>query len=89
MYDSALDHDPLETGHADTDPARPNPIIDLGDSSAVRKFAREYLSALQRPLEPDAIHDVTAAISRYKGPSLIRRETLESFLALMLAPSHA
>ena len=89
MYDSALDHDPLETERADTDPTGANPIIDLGDGSAVRKFAREYLSALQRPLGADELHDVTAAISRYKGPSLIRRKTLESFLALMLAPSQA
>jgi len=87
MHDFVFDNDSLETGHTDSDPA--NPLIDIGDSNAVRKFAREYLSALQRPFEPDAIHDVTAAISRYKGPSLIRRETLESFLALMLAPGHA
>ena len=86
MYDSALDHDPLETERTDTDPARVNPLVDLGDSSAVHKFAREYLSALQRPLGADELHDVTSAISRYKGPSLIRRKTLESFLALMLAP---
>ena len=89
MHDFAFDNDLQDVGHTDADPASANPIIDLGDSNAVRRFVRDYLGARQQPVGADEVHDVTAAISRYKGPPLIRRETLESFLALMLAPGHA
>jgi hypothetical protein len=78
-----------ETDQAGGQPAAPEQLVDVGDGDAVRDFTHRYLEAHSQPPNEDEVHNVTATISRYKGPRIVRSATLESFLAGLLAMEHA
>jgi hypothetical protein len=59
--------------------------INVEHGDEVLEFAYSYLQAHSRPPSDDEVHNVTAAIARYKGPALIRAATLELFVAPLLA----
>jgi len=61
--------------------AAEEPLVDVGNRDSVLDFINRYLESSSRPKSIDEVHDVAAAISRYKGPRLVRSATLESFLA--------
>jgi len=56
-------------------------LVDLQSGDAVLQFAYDYLKARLRAPTDDEVHNVMASVARYKGPSLVRRATLESFVA--------
>ena len=70
-----------ETNQTDGQPSRPEQVVDLGNRDSVLDFTNHYLESSSRPKNIDEVHNITAAISRYKGPRIVRWATLESFLA--------
>ena len=59
----------------------PRQLIDLEDGDVVLEFTYRYLEAHTLPPSDHQVHNVTAAIARYKGPRVVQQTTLESFLA--------
>jgi len=70
-------------------PPTPEQLVDVDDADLVLDFTYRYLEAHALPPSDDEVHNVIAAIARYKGPPIIRRTTLELFLAgiLTVAPA--
>ncbi len=56
-------------------------LVDVENGHAVLDFTYHYLEAHSLPPTDDKVHNVTATIARYKGPRVVPRTTLESFLA--------
>lgn len=78
----------------ETDPGASRPssagqLIDVEDGDAVLDFTYRYLEAHSLAPTDSEVHNVTATIARYKGPRIVRRATLESFLAGLLATERA
>ena len=53
----------------------------MDDGDVVLHFTYRYLEEHSRPPSDDEVHNVTAAIARYKGPRVVRWAALESFFA--------
>ena len=70
-----------EPDRTDREPARAGRVVDVANRDSVLDFTAHYLESLSRERTIDAVHDVTAAIARYKGPRLVRWASLEAFLA--------
>jgi len=64
-------------------------LVDVEDGDAVLDFTYRYLEAHSLPPTDSEVHNVTATIARYKGPRIVRRVTLESFLAGLLTVESA
>ena len=71
----------LEADKTDADPSAPERTVDVCNRDSVLDFTNYYLQASSRPRTIEEVHNLTAAISRYKGPRIVRFATLESFLA--------
>ena len=71
-------HDHEAGQPADQPPER---VVDVGDRDSVLDFTNHYLETYARERNIDEVHHITAAISRYKGPRIVRWATLESFVA--------
>jgi hypothetical protein len=79
---------------SETDPASsraspPEQLVDMENGHAVLDFTYRYLEAHLRPPSDDEVHNVTATIARYKGPRVVPRATLESFLGELFNVEHA
>ena len=74
-----------ETDQASDRPSSPEQLVDMGDGHAVLDFTYRYLEAHSRPPSDDEVHNVTATIARYKGPSVVRWADLESILTGLFA----
>jgi hypothetical protein len=62
----------------------PEQLVDVEDADVVLDFAYSFLEAHALPPSDNEVHNVTAAIARYKGPGVVGWATLESFLARFL-----
>jgi hypothetical protein len=78
-----------ETEQGVSEPSSSEQLVDVGNGDAVLAFTHRYLQAHSRPVSDDEVHNVTATIGRYKGPQVVRCETLESFLAGLLRVERA
>ncbi len=78
-----------ETDPAKSRPGPPAQLVDVGNGYAVLEFTYRYLEARLLPPSDDEVRNVTATIARYKGPSVVRWATLESFLAGLLGMERA
>jgi hypothetical protein len=67
----------------------PEYLVDMENGHAVLDFTYRYLEAHSRPPSDDEVHNVTATIARYKGPRVVPRATLESFLGELFNVVHA
>ena len=65
-------------------PSASTQLIDTRNAHAVLEFTYSYLEAHSRPPSDVEVRNVTATIARYKGPQVVPRATLESFLAGLL-----
>jgi hypothetical protein len=72
---------PHERYWYETETSPPEPLVDVADRDSVLDFTNRYLESCSLPKNIDEVHNVTAAISRYKGPRVVRSATLESFVA--------
>ena len=73
-----------ETDQMSGRPPTPERLVDVEDADLVLDFTYQYLEAHALPPNDDEVHNVIATIARYKGPPIVRRATLESFLAGIL-----
>ena len=64
-------------------------LVDVEDGDAVLDFAYRYLETHSLPPSDSEVYNVIATIARYKGPRIVRRGTLESFLAGLLTAQRA
>ncbi len=78
-----------ETDQASGRPSPPEQLVDMENGHAVLDFTYHYLEAHSRPPTDDEVHNVTGTIARYKGPRVVPRATLESFLTELLAMERA
>ena len=67
----------------------PEQLVDMENGHAVLDFTYGYLQAHSRPPSDDEVHHVTATIARYRGPRVVPRATLESFLAGLFSMERA
>jgi hypothetical protein len=80
MHNNAPDFFAFEMDETGGQPSPGEQVVDVGNRDSVLDFTKYYLEAFSREKSVDEVHHVTAAISRYKGPRLVRFATLESFL---------
>jgi hypothetical protein len=73
-----------ETDQASGRPSQPEQLVDMEDGHAVLDFTYRYLEAHTRPPSDAEVHNVTAAIARYKGPQVLKWAELESILTGLL-----
>ncbi len=71
----------FETAQVGSQDSPSDRLVDVGDRDSVLDFTNRYLESYSLPKNIDEVHNVTAAISRYKGPRIVRWATLESFVA--------
>ena len=71
----------LQRNEPNANSSAQDPWINVEDGEEVLDFAYSYLKAHSRSPSDDEVRYVTAAIARYKGQTVIRAATLESFLA--------
>lgn len=78
-----------ETDQSSSRPSPPEQFVDMENGRAVLDFTYRYLEAHSRPPTDDEVHNVTGTIARYKGPRVVPRATLESFLGELLTMERA
>jgi hypothetical protein len=64
-------------------------LIDMQSGHSVLAFTYRYLEAHSRPPSDVEVRNITATIARFKGPQVVPRATLESFLAGLLDTKRA
>ncbi|MDQ6701878.1 MAG: hypothetical protein M3Z96_01620 [Pseudomonadota bacterium] len=69
-----------QAGQTGTRQSSAEELVDVSDGALVLHFTYRYLEAHSVPPSDDEVHNVTAAIARYKGPRFVSWATLESFL---------
>jgi len=78
MYNAASELYGNEAGGTADQP--PERVVDLADRDSVLDFTNHYLETYSRQKNIDEVQHITAVISRYKGPRIVRWATLESFV---------